>query len=95
MDIEESPPKFQHLVIDEDCEMVDRICFKGKWEIKESSLCKVIKKYQKNTFSFEYMLLEEIKKGTRNTKTVYQNTVLSTKIIEENCDVIILQTFFP
>ena len=41
------------------------------------------------------MSLEEIKKGTRNTKTVYQNTVLSTKIIEENCDVIILQTFLP
>lgn len=30
VDIEESPPKCQHLVIDEDREMVDRICFKGK-----------------------------------------------------------------
>lgn len=36
VDIEESPPKSQHLVIDEDRENVDRICLKDKWEIKES-----------------------------------------------------------
>ena len=49
----------------------------------------ISKKYDKNTFSFRYISLDEIKKEIKNlnTKKACQDTDIPTKIVQENSDI--------